>query len=558
MQRLLGEVGKLAKTLAGQSQADVDQAAEALLKKAVEMNLLEAATLESPYFKWVKDTKTRDVIEVNEEFNLKRIAAPAGIIASRVGAQSLIISSFVRILMAIKSACPMIFTFPAELEGDVKRVKDAVDATGVRNIHFQKYTNDEFKSLVGHSQVHDYLDESFLTCNMCPSCCIRQNIMGRFLHITNEYDSEVQGILSFKVPARVLFKAGCTSRAIFDAREFKKVFIITDFKTDYSRQTEYVEKLISNNGMRAYKFTDDLTCKTGTPLNNCLTALNNNKPNCIIAIGTPEIISFAKVAKLLYENPSVKPEDFSTHYSEFMRLSVHGVGECKCAFMAIPTTYDSSSVTPFAYINIGDKYTQIDTEDAIPNISIIDPDRVGFSTGSAFLEAVNAVETYCSLASSTYTEGLAIQALKMLLDPESSKNGETVANAAAIVGIAAGSSFYGLTKALAEELYQRYRVPEQATALAAFEHTFKLIPEDRLKAIALASTGSANMRSFMTKVKHVANTYGVEKLGDYVTKAQLVEKARCIAFHTFMNKHILACARMPTVREIENIVKNLL
>lgn len=501
---------------------------------------------------------TVDEIEVNNEYNLKRVAEPAGIIASRINASSAITSSIARILMAVKTRCPIIFTYPASLKTDCQKIAKVTKDSGIHGVFFHECDDKEFDKLKTNNLIHDYLDESFLTCDMCPDCCIRSNIKGRFLKIkNNSNDMSLQGIATFKVPARILFKAGCTSRAIYDAREFKKVFIITDFETDFSRQTEYIENCLTSNGMRYYKFTDAIKCQTGKVLNNCMTALNNNKPDAIIAIGTSEIISFAKVAKLIYENPAVKPEDFCESYSEFMRLPVHGVSEHKCALITIPTTYDSSSITPFAYINVDKKFVQISTEDAIPDIAVIDPDRVGFNSSSAFLELVNAIETYCSMASSVYTEGLSIQAAKMLINPHSIDCHETIANGAAITGIAASSSFYGLTKAFTEELYRRYQVPEAATAAAVFPYVVKFLPNDKLAEIA-RSLDFKSVEELVKAVEFAAKTYNVEKLENFVNKDDLQKHARCITFHVFRNKYVLASQIMPSMMDIENIVRKLL
>jgi acetaldehyde dehydrogenase/alcohol dehydrogenase len=148
----------------------------------------------------------------------------------------------------------------------------------------------------------------------------------------------------------------------------------------------------------------------------------------------------------------------------------------KAQFVAIPTTSGTGSeVTPFAVVTddaTGAKYPIADYE-LTPTMAIVDPNLVMHLpkplTAFGGLDAVtHGLETYVSIMANEYSDGQALQALKLLKDhlPSAYKLGaqdplarERVHNAATIAGIAFANAFLGACHSLAHKLGAAFHLP---------------------------------------------------------------------------------------------------
>jgi acetaldehyde dehydrogenase/alcohol dehydrogenase len=148
----------------------------------------------------------------------------------------------------------------------------------------------------------------------------------------------------------------------------------------------------------------------------------------------------------------------------------------KAYFIAIPTSAGTGSeVTPFAVITdeqSGVKYPLADYQ-LLPNMAIIDTDfhmsAPKGSTAASGIDAVtHALEAYASVMATDYTDGLAIQALKVIFEylPRAYDNGpsdpearEKMANAATMAGMAFANAFLGVCHSMAHKLGAFYHIP---------------------------------------------------------------------------------------------------
>ena len=96
----------------------------------------------------------------------------------------------------------------------------------------------------------------------------------------------------------------------------------------------------------------------------------------------------------------------------------------KAYFIAIPTSAGTGSeVTPFAVITdeaTGVKYPLADYE-LLPNMAIVDADIMmnmpkGLTAASGIDAVTHALEAYASMMATDYTDGLALQAMKMIFE----------------------------------------------------------------------------------------------------------------------------------------------
>lgn len=204
--------------------------------------------------------------------------------------------------------------------------------------------------------------------------------------------------------------------------------------------------------------------------------MNAFKPDVIIALGGGSAMDAAKIMWVLYEHPEVDFSDMAMRFFDIRKriYTFPKMGE-KAYFIAIPTSAGTGSeVTPFAVITdetTGIKYPLADYE-LLPNMAIIDTDLHMSApkslTAASGIDAVtHAIEAYASLMATDYTDGLALQALKVIFEylPKAYENGsdetarEKMANAATMAGMAFANAFLGVCHSMAHKLGAFFHLP---------------------------------------------------------------------------------------------------
>ncbi|KXB42533.1 bifunctional acetaldehyde-CoA/alcohol dehydrogenase [Amygdalobacter nucleatus] len=198
--------------------------------------------------------------------------------------------------------------------------------------------------------------------------------------------------------------------------------------------------------------------------------MNAFKPDTIIAIGGGSPMDAAKAMWMFYEHPEI---DFRNMVQKFMDIRKRAfkfpqLGE-KAQMVCIPTTSGTGSeVTPFVVISdkkAGKKYPVTDYA-LTPSIAIIDaslvdgvPSVIAADTGMDAL--THATEAYVSMLSSDYTDGLALQAIRMIFEylPRSVAMGakdkeakEKMHNAATIAGMSFANAFLGIVHSMSHKI----------------------------------------------------------------------------------------------------------
>lgn len=185
----------------------------------------------------------------------------------------------------------------------------------------------------------------------------------------------------------------------------------------------------------------------------------------------------AKIMWVMYEHPETHFEELALRFMDIRkriyRFPKMGI---KAKMVAITTTSGTGSeVTPFAVVTddaTGQKYPLADYE-LTPNIAIVDANLVMDMPKSlcAFggLDAItHALEAYVSVLANEYSDGQALQALKLLKEflPTSYHEGATnpvarerVHNAATIAGIAFANAFLGVCHSMAHKLGSEFHIP---------------------------------------------------------------------------------------------------
>lgn len=287
-------------------------------------------------------------------------------------------------------------------------------------------------------------------------------------------------MLWFRAPEKVYIKRGCLPVALEELKMVmgkKKVFIVTDnflFQNGYTKCiTDKLEEMgISYSVFSNVEPDPTLVCaKEGTR------AMNMFEPDCIIAVGGGSAMDAAKIMWVMYEHPEVDFMDMAMRFMD-IRKRVYDfpkMGE-KAYFIAVPTSAGTGSeVTPFAVITdevSGIKYPLADYE-LMPNMAIVDANMMmeapkGLTSASGIDALTHALEAYASMMATDYTDGLAIQAMKMIFEylPRAYENGandpearEKMANAATLAGMSFANAFLGVCHSMAHKLGAFHHIP---------------------------------------------------------------------------------------------------
>lgn len=287
-------------------------------------------------------------------------------------------------------------------------------------------------------------------------------------------------MLWFRAPEKVYIKKGCLPVALDEVGTVlnkKKVFIVTDTFLYENGYTKAITDKLDAMGVRHMTFFNVAPDPTLACAKEGTAQMNAFKPDCIIAVGGGSAMDAAKIMWVLYEHPEVDFFDLAMRFMDIRKrvYTFPKMGE-KAYFIAVPTSAGTGSeVTPFAVITdevSGTKYPLADYE-LMPNMAIVDADMQmtapkGLTSASGIDAVTHALEAYASMMATSYTDGLAIQALKDIFDylPSAYDNGaadpvarEKMANAATMAGMAFANAFLGVCHSMAHKLGAYHHLP---------------------------------------------------------------------------------------------------
>ena len=287
-------------------------------------------------------------------------------------------------------------------------------------------------------------------------------------------------MLWFRAPEKVYIKKGCLPVALDELKSVmdkKKAFIVTDTFLFENGYTKPITDKLTEMGIQYATFPDVEPDPTLACAIKGSEQMASFKPDVIIALGGGSAMDAAKIMWVLYEHPEVDFMDMAMRFSDIRKriYKFPKMGE-KAYFVAIPTSAGTGSeVTPFAVITDGDsgvKYPLADYE-LLPNMAIVDADfhmtaPKGLSAASGVDAVTHALEAYASIMATDYTDGLALQALKIIFEylPRAYDNGandpvarEKMANAATMAGMAFANAFLGVCHSMAHKLGAFHHLP---------------------------------------------------------------------------------------------------
>ncbi|WP_256866829.1 bifunctional acetaldehyde-CoA/alcohol dehydrogenase, partial [Streptococcus suis] len=277
----------------------------------------------------------------------------------------------------------------------------------------------------------------------------------------------------FKVPSKTYFERD-SIQYLQKCRDVERVMIVTDHAmVELGFLDRVIEQLDLRRNKVVYQIFSDVepdpditTVYKGTEL------MRTFKPDTIIALGGGSPMDAAKVMWLFYEQPTV---DFHDLVQKFMDIRKRAfkfpeLGK-KSKFIAIPTTSGTGSeVTPFAVISdkANNRKYPIADYSLTPTVAIVDPAlvltvpaHVTADTGMDVL--THATEAYVSTVANDFTDGLALQAIKLVFEnlESSVKNADFVSrekmhNASTMAGMAFANAFLGISHSMAHKIGGRF------------------------------------------------------------------------------------------------------
>ena len=282
----------------------------------------------------------------------------------------------------------------------------------------------------------------------------------------------------FKVPAKIYFERN-SIEYLHQMKEMKKALIVTDRSMV---ELGFVQKVIDQLQLRSPKVPYQLFCDVEPDpsiqtVQKGLTLMRSFEPDTIIALGGGSSMDAAKGIWLFYEHPDVNFNDLKQKFMDIRKRAFQypELGK-KAKLVCIPTTSGTGSeVTPFAVITDkteNKKYPLTDYS-LTPTVAIIDPEFVmtlpkSITADTGMDVLTHATEAYVSTLANDFTDGLAVQAIKLVFeylersykyganDPEAR---EKMHSASTLAGMAFANAFLGMNHSMAHKVGAEFHVP---------------------------------------------------------------------------------------------------
>ena len=296
----------------------------------------------------------------------------------------------------------------------------------------------------------------------------------------------------FKVPQKIYFERN-SIQYLRSAKDVGKVFIVTDHSMV---ELGFLNKIIDELNQRRNPVTYQLFAEVEpdpdiTTVRRGVELMKQFAPDTIIALGGGSAMDAAKGMWIFYEHPEVNFDDLKQKFMDIRKRAFKypELGR-KSKLICIPTTSGTGSeVTPFAVISDKKNLKKYPLTDYSlpPSIAIVDPEfttnipaRSTAYTGMDVL--THAIEAYTSVMASDYTDGLALEAIKLVFTylPRAVKDGrhdlkarEKMHNAATIAGMAFANAFLGITHSIAHKMGAEFHTIHGQTCAILLPHVIK-------------------------------------------------------------------------------------
>ena len=294
----------------------------------------------------------------------------------------------------------------------------------------------------------------------------------------------------FKIPPKVYFEPNAI-RYLSEMEGLERVMIVTD---ESMVKLGFAQRIIDQLNRRKNKVAYEVFAGVEpnpdiTTVKRGLEIMNSFKPNAIVSLGGGSAIDAGKIMWLFYERPDADFKELIQKFSDIRKRTVKypHLGN-KAKFIAVATTSGTGSeVTPFAVISDKEhdkKYPLADYA-LTPNVAIVDPNlvmtvpaRPTAATGMDVL--THATEAYTSILANDYTDGIALQAIKIVFEnleksvKEFDRDArEKMHNASCLAGMAFSNAFLGICHSMAHKIGGKFHTIHGETNATLLPYVIK-------------------------------------------------------------------------------------
>ena len=294
----------------------------------------------------------------------------------------------------------------------------------------------------------------------------------------------------FKIPPKVYFEPNAI-RYLSEMEGLERVMIVTD---ESMVKLGFAGRIIDQLNRRKNKVAYEVFAGVEpnpdiSTVNRGLEIMNSFKPNAIVSLGGGSAIDAGKIMWLFYERPDADFKELIQKFSDIRKRTVKypHLGN-KAKFIAVATTSGTGSeVTPFAVISDKehDKKYPLADYSLTPNVAIVDPNlvmtvpaRPTAATGMDVL--THATEAYTSILANDYTDGIALQAIKIVFEnleksvKEFDRDArEKMHNASCLAGMAFSNAFLGICHSMAHKIGGKFHTIHGETNATLLPYVIK-------------------------------------------------------------------------------------
>lgn len=317
-----------------------------------------------------------------------------------------------------------------------------------------------------------------LGCGSWGGNSISENVGPKHLINKKTVAKRAENMLWHKLPPSIYFRRGCMATAMEDLKGKTKACIVTDaFLFEHTPHVHELVELLREKGIDSEVFYEVQADPNLATIRKGTDVMNHFQPDVIIALGGGSPMDAAKMMWVQYEHPEVCFKELALRFMDIRkRIYKFPKMGVKAQLVCIPTTSGTGSeVTPFAVVTdetTGIKYPIADYE-LTPSMAIVDANLVmhmpkGLTAAGGIDAVTHSIEAYVSVLANEYTDGQALQSLKLLKEflPRAYKHGahdpvarEKVHNAATIAGIAFSNAFLGVCHSMAHKIGSEFHIP---------------------------------------------------------------------------------------------------
>ena len=408
-----------------------------------------------------------------------------------------------------------------------------------------------------------------------------------------------ENMLWFRVPEKVYFKKGSMETALDElgtVMHKKKAFIVTDSFLYKNGNTKPITDKLDKMGIVYTCFYEIAPDPTLQSARKGVEAMRAFEPDVIIDIGGGSAMDEGKIMWVMYENKEANFEDMAMDFMDIRkRIYTFPTMGQKAYFVAIPTSSGTGSeVTPFAIITdaeTGVKWPITDYQ-LMPNMAIVDADNMmtqpkGLTAASGIDVLTHALEAYVSMMASSYTDGIALKAMKLVFEylPSAYENGandpiarERMSEASCLAGMAFANAFLGVNHSMAHKLgafhhiphglanaviltrVMRYNADPVPTKMGTFpQYTYPHTKERYVECAKYCGVTGKNddeiFENFLKKIEELKDIIGVKKtIKEYnVDEKYFLDTLDDMCEQAFNDQCTAANPRYPLVREIKEL-----